>query len=85
MQRDRGDWHPADIKAALAKRGYTFARIAREEGLCPTSPNAVLFKTWRRIERAVARILGTPPESIWPSRYRSSNTIITPPARRANV
>lgn len=27
------DWHPADIKAALNKAGYTLASLAEEHGL----------------------------------------------------
>lgn len=63
------DWHPADIKAALAKKGYTFARIARENGYCSRSPNTVLWRGWKPMERIVADIIGVPPERIWPSRY----------------
>lgn len=63
------DWHPADVKAALAKRGYTFARIAREHGYHPRSPNTVLWRGWRPMERIVADIIGVEPETIWPSRY----------------
>jgi len=63
------DWHPADIKAALAKKDYTFARIARENGFCSNSPNTVLWRGWKRMERIVADIIGVEPEVIWPSRY----------------
>jgi len=63
------DWHPADIKAALAKKGYTFARIAREHGYCSNSPNSVLWVGWKPMERIVADIIGVKPEEIWPSRY----------------
>jgi len=66
------DWHPADVKAALAKAGYTFARIARENGFCSNSPNTVLWRGWRRMERIVADIIGVEPETIWPSRYGGS-------------
>lgn len=64
------DWHPADIKAALAKAGgYTFARIAREYGYVSNAPNSVLHKPWSHMERIVADIIGVRPEDIWPSRY----------------
>jgi len=67
----RKDWHPADIKAALAKKGYTFARIAREYGYGERSPNTVLWKSWSPMEKIVAEIIGTHPKFIWPSRYDS--------------
>ena len=63
----REDWHPADIKAALAKKGYTFARVARENGYGSKSPNMVLHKHWSQIEAIVARIIGVPAAVIWPT------------------
>jgi len=66
----RKDWHPADIKASLAKKGYTFARVAREYGcVARNSANSVLHKPWSQIERIVAGIIGVKPSEIWPSRY----------------
>jgi len=65
----RADWHPADIKAALAKKGYTFARVARENGYVRNAPNSVLHKPWSQIERIVAEIIGVRAAEIWPSRY----------------
>lgn len=67
--KTREDWHPADIKAALAKKGYTFARIAREFGYQPPGPNRVLRSTWPVMEQIVADIIGLHPSDIWPSRY----------------
>lgn len=63
------DWHPADIKAALNKKGWTFARIAREYGYSSNSPNQVLRHPWATMEEIIARIIGVRPWQIWPSRY----------------
>ena len=63
------DWHPADIKAAMDKKGYSFARIAREYGYVRNSPNMVLRKAWPIMERIVAKIVGVKPAVIWPGRY----------------
>lgn len=63
------DWHPADIKAALAKKSYTFARLARENNYVENSPNMVLKKPWAQIEKIISRIIGIPAAEIWPSRY----------------
>lgn len=69
-QQQPQDWHPADIKAALAKAGgYTFARIAREHGYASNAPNSVLHKPWSHMEQIVADIIGVRPADIWPSRY----------------
>jgi len=65
----RKDWHPADIKAALAKKGWTFARIARQYGYVRNSPNTVLHKPWSQIEKIIGVVLGVKPSEIWPSRY----------------
>ena len=66
------DWHPADIKAALAKRNYTFARIAREHGYVTNSPNMVLHRRWAKVENIISHIIGVPAAIIWPSRYDSN-------------
>jgi len=64
------DWHPADIKAALAKSGYTFALIARENGYKGSrSTSNVLRLQWPRMEAIVGKILDLHPMEIWPSRY----------------
>lgn len=67
----RCDWDPWDIKAALGKRGYTLARIARENGLAATTPPNVFRVSYPRMERIIADILGVSPADIWPSRYRA--------------
>ena len=63
------DWHPADVKAALDKKKWSFARIAREYGYAPKAPNKVLYKPWSQVEQIVAKILGVKAAEIWPSRY----------------
>jgi len=69
MKHEINDWHPADVKAGLAKKGYSFARIAREQGLASVTPNNVLRRHYPRIEAIVAEILGVAPQDIWPSRH----------------
>lgn len=63
------DWHPADIKAALNKKGWSLARIAREFGYSVGSPNAVLHRAWSQMEEIVSGIIGVRAAEIWPSRY----------------
>jgi Ner family transcriptional regulator len=64
----QADWHPADIKAALAKKDYSFSRIAREYDFSRSTSN-VLRMPWPKIEAIVGKILGIHPAEIWPSRY----------------
>lgn len=63
------DWHPADIKAALEKAGWSLRRLSVHTGMAPTSVQKCLYQPWPRAERAVAQAIGLPPRQIWPSRY----------------
>ncbi|HLZ64639.1 MAG TPA: helix-turn-helix transcriptional regulator [Aliidongia sp.] len=63
------DWHPADVLAALKKRGKTLAGISVAHGYHPTAAGKALKRPWPAMERALAAELGTSPEEIWPSRY----------------
>jgi len=64
------DWHPADIKAALHKRGITLAGIAQAYGLKDsTSLSATFTRSLPANERRIAAALGLHPKEIWPSRY----------------
>lgn len=63
------DWHPADIKAALEKSGWTLRRLSINHGYGPTMVVHALRKPYPRAERIIADALGVKPEDIWPSRY----------------
>ena len=65
------DWHPADIKAALEKNGYSFSKIAAENGYKSRAISKVLRSPWSSIETIVGKILNLHPMEIWPSRYDS--------------
>lgn len=68
------DWHRADIKAALEKRGTSMARLSREHGYAPGSLRMVLALPWPKVEAILARAIGVLPQTIWPSRYRADGT-----------
>jgi len=61
------DWHPADVVAALRKRGTSLRQIAIANGY--SHIQGVLTRPWLAVEQLVAQQLGTNPETIWPSRY----------------
>jgi len=64
------DWHPADIKAALHKKGITLSAIAKAYGLTDsTSLSAAMVRSYPINEKRIADSLGIPPQEIWPSRY----------------
>jgi Ner family transcriptional regulator len=63
------DWHPADVLAALKKRGKSLAGISIAHGYHPTAAGKALKRPWPAMERTIASELGLSPEEIWPSRY----------------
>lgn len=63
------DWHPADIIAALHKKGTSMAAVSRAAGLAsPTLANA-MTRPWPKGEMLIAEAIGTDASEIWPSRY----------------
>lgn len=65
-----GDWHPADIKAALEKAGWSLRRLSLHHGYkSPTTLKEALRKPWPKAERLIADAIGVDPSIIWPSRY----------------
>jgi Ner family transcriptional regulator len=63
------DWHPADILAALKKRGHSLAGLSVANGYHPTAAGKALKQPWPAREKLVAAAIGIPPQRIWPSRY----------------
>lgn len=69
MEPKSQDWHRADIKSVLEKRGITLRDLSRQAGLSPDSLRNVFTRSWPRAERIIADALGITPQEIWPSRY----------------
>ena len=65
------DWHPADVLAALKKRGHSLAGLSVANGYHPTAAGKALKQPWPAMERLVAGAIGVAPQEIWPSRYDS--------------
>ncbi|SMG61984.1 helix-turn-helix domain-containing protein [Cedecea sp. NFIX57] len=63
------DWHPADIIAALHKRGTSVAAVSRRAGLASATLGNTLKRPWPKGEWLIAHALGLHPARIWPSRY----------------
>ncbi len=63
------DWHPADVLAALKKRGRTLAGLSTAHGYHPTAAGKALKAPWPALEAIIAREIGLAPQEIWPSRY----------------
>lgn len=70
------DWHPADIKAALHKKGITLASIADAYGLTSSSALSSTFtRSYPLNEKRIADAIGVHPKVIWPTRYNADGSI----------
>ena len=54
MQKRMEDWHPADIIAALHKRGMTLAALSRAAGLSSSTLANALTRPWPKGEWMIA-------------------------------
>lgn len=62
--------HPADIQAAIKKRGYTPADIARHLKVSRSAVSAVIYgHPSRRIATTIAKLIGRPVDELWPGQY----------------
>jgi Ner family transcriptional regulator len=75
---DPADWHPADILAALKKRGHSLAGLSAAHGYHPTAAGKALKRPWPALEVLIAEAIGIPPQQIWPGRYRSKSRLRAP-------
>jgi Ner family transcriptional regulator len=66
------DWHPADVLAALKKRGHSLAALSVAHGYHATAAGKALKRSWPALEAVIARAVGVSPQQIWPSRYTDS-------------
>ena len=71
------DWHPADIVAAIRKRGYTLSDIARAEGLNSSSIlSRAMTQSYPAAEVRLAKYAGVPVQQMFPTRYYPDGTKI---------
>lgn len=74
MRHNQQDWHPADIIAALRKKGTTLAAQSRQAGLSSSTLANTLSRPWPKGEWLIADALNVHPAEIWPSRYYDPHT-----------
>ncbi len=67
------NWHPADIIAALHKKGTTLAALSRDSGLSSSTLANALSRPWPKGELLIAQAIGVTPSEIWPQRYFTEN------------
>ncbi len=68
------DWHRADIKAALEKKGWSVRSLSITSGYEPGSLKFALHRPWPAAEAKIAEAIGVPAPRIWPSRYHRDGT-----------
>jgi lambda repressor-like predicted transcriptional regulator len=63
--------HPADIKAALEKRGYNQTRVADDLHVSASHVHMVIHgdAISLRVAERVGKILGRSPRELWPGVY----------------
>lgn len=70
----KANWHPADIIAALRKKGTNLAALSRSSGLSSSTLANALNRPWPKGEWLIAEAIGVHPSEIWPGRYRNALT-----------
>jgi Ner family transcriptional regulator len=71
------DWHPADVLAALKKRGQSLAGLSVAHGYHPTAAGKALKRPWPAMEAIIATAIGLTPVQIWPNRYDAAGQPIS--------
>lgn len=72
-QKNTHDWHRADVIAALHKKGWSVASLAREHKLGESTIRSALDKPYPKSERLIAQAIGVAPAEIWPERFAARN------------
>ncbi len=71
----REDWHPADILAALHKRGITLRALAKQFGLTSsTSLSRAMTHSYPANEKRLADAAGVPVQEMFAARYHPDGT-----------
>ena len=78
------DWHPADVLAALKKRGLTLAGLSAKHGYHATAAGKALKRPWPALEVLIANAIGLEPRQIWPSRYAVSVAMVVADKSKLN-
>lgn len=68
------DWHPADIVAAVRKKGSTVRKLSIAAGMHPGSLRVALSEPRFKAQQRIADFIGVPPQAIWPSRYEADGS-----------
>ena len=84
MRKQHEGWHPADIMAAVRRKGSNLAQVALAAGLHETACRAAIRRKYAEGELAISRFLGVPPHDIWPDRWLPDGTRVDLRLQRKN-
>jgi Ner family transcriptional regulator len=65
LSRTEG-WHPADIVAAVRKKGSSLVKISADLGLTRSAASRALLLPHPRVNLAIAAVIGVAPHQLWP-------------------
>jgi len=68
------DWHRADIKAELEKKGWTLRSLSQHHSYRAGTLKTALDRRWPKGQQIIAAAIGVEPQDIWPSRYPPHST-----------
>ena len=63
------DWHKSDIKAAIEKAGWSCRQLAKLHEKSHSYFSDALMRPNPKAQQIIAKIIGQPAPTIWPSRY----------------
>lgn len=75
-------WHPADIIAAVRKRGTSLQRLSRENGFSPFTMNKAVRQCFPACHNIIANVIGVSRQSIWPQFYDHDGVRLSARERR---
>lgn len=83
--RQKKDWHPEDIKAAVRKTGTNLGQLALQNGLSESACRKSLRVPAPRSDRAISDLLNVPLNELWPSRYDAQGRRVIIHVREKNI
>lgn len=69
----RQDWHPADVKAALEKKGWTMRQLSLAHGYSQHFCGNAFKQGGHNVQTIIADALEMKPWDIWPTRYDANH------------
>jgi Ner family transcriptional regulator len=69
-------WHPADIVAAVRKRGSNLRRLSIANGKAESTLRTALLKPRTPSNRIIAAFIGVPMHELWPRWFDKAGRLI---------